>query len=78
MILIRSYFNKSYFKRPAESVTLTVTQGQLIYEFNHLLGKLKVRDKALYDKLKNTKTIVPHPMFNIIKGGPEAWEIIKK
>lgn len=59
---------------------LTVTKGQLIYEFNHLQDKLFIRDKKRYDfNIGNTndKTLKPHPMFTVIDGDIEEWEKIK-
>jgi hypothetical protein len=70
-------FDRSKFRKPKGEVTLTVTNGQLTYEFNHFLGKLKSRKMELYEKLKGTKSIVHHPMFRVVKGSVEKWEIVK-
>jgi hypothetical protein len=70
-------FNRSKFKKPNISIFLTVTEGQLMFEFDHLLSKLKDREINLYNKLKGTKTIIPHPMFKIVNGEIEKWEKIK-
>ncbi len=56
---------------------LAVTSGQLNYEFNHLLSKLKERDNDLYNKLCKVKKIDLHPIFYEVKGKVEDWEIIK-
>lgn len=53
-----------------------VTKGQLKYEFEHLLNKLKIRDLDLYSKVCKTKKIIPHPMFIEINGKIENWEIV--
>lgn len=53
---------------------LSVTRGQAEYEFRHLLKKLRVRDRALYQRLKHSKKIKLHPMFRKTTGGVEAWE----
>jgi hypothetical protein len=56
---------------------LTVTAGQMDFEKQHLLKKLKTRD---YDKFKEYKSIAQldsHPIFKIINGAVEDWEIIK-
>ncbi|MDV3104232.1 pyrimidine dimer DNA glycosylase/endonuclease V [Thermococcus waiotapuensis] len=55
---------------------LTVTDGQIAYEFQHLLKKLKSRDRRKYEEIKNTKEIEPHPIFKVIKGEIEPWEKI--
>ncbi len=54
---------------------LSVTSGQLEYEFRHLLTKLKKRDPAGYHELREIQTIQPHPLFTIVLGDPEDWEI---
>ncbi len=68
-------FDKSKFSIP-KPLRINVTRGQMKYEFTHLLRKLKTRDTALYNKLKNTKRPQPHPLFKVIKGEIEDWEIV--
>ena len=70
-------FDKDKFKKMNRSLQLTVNQGQLTYEFGHLLNKLKSRDIKLYNKFKGTKTIDPNPIFKVVKGEIEDWEIVK-
>ncbi len=55
---------------------LAVTDGQLDYEFQHLLKKLKKRDLDRYRKLKNVSAIEQHPLFDKVNGNVESWEII--
>jgi hypothetical protein len=57
---------------------LPVKRGQLEYEFQHLLKKLRWRDPDRYELLKNEKNIQPHPIFFVIEGGIESWEVIVK
>jgi hypothetical protein len=70
-------FDRSKFQPPVKSLFLTVSRGQIRYEFDHLLRKLKDREISLYVKLKEIKTITPHPMFKIVKGEIENWESIR-
>ena len=70
-------FNQRKFCRVITPQNLTVNEGQITYEFGHLLKKIKKRDIGLYKKLKGTKHILPHPMFKIGKGNIEKWEIVK-
>ena len=70
-------FDRSKFRVSNGKITLAVTNGQLAYEFSHLLGKLKSREVKLFEKLKGTKTVVPHPMFRVVEGTVEKWEIVK-
>lgn len=51
------------------------TRGQLLYEWNHLLRKLELRDKARHAELKQLGEPEPHPLFHIIEGDIEDWEI---
>jgi len=53
---------------------LKVTSGQMEYEFEHLKKKLFIRDKNLFKKICNLKTLKPHPLFKIISGKVEVWE----
>lgn len=75
--LFREYnFDESKFILSRKKITITVTEGQVEYEYKHLLAKLKVRDIELYKKIKKINHIEPHPVFQIIKGPIEDWEII--
>lgn len=51
----------------------TVTQGQLDYEWQHLLAKLKTRSPGQHEKVKDLKP-EPYPMFKIVPGEIETWE----
>ncbi len=55
---------------------ITVTQGQLVYEFSHLLVKLKKRDPSLFVKIKDIKLIKQHPLFSLIDGEIADWEVL--
>ncbi len=71
------HFNKDKFKlQKAEPIILNVNRGQLEYEWQHLLNKLKIRDINRYEKLMEVFDIEVHPIFNVIEGGIEEWEKI--
>lgn len=53
---------------------LQVTDGQLKFEQDHLLSKLKSRDMMRYEKLKRVTDPQPLPLFQVRKGGIESWE----
>lgn len=75
--VMRGYsFDRTKIGEADTNLQLLVTDKQLAYEFQHLLNKLKKRQPALYAKLANIKYITPHPLFNIIKGDIEVWEIV--
>lgn len=72
---IRGYaFDKSKIKPTRKVVTLTVTSGQMAYEWAHLLSKLKERSPALYRKWLATEVPEAHPMFTVRAGEVESWE----
>jgi hypothetical protein len=79
-------------------IKLTVTKGQLKYEFEHLQDKLWERDTDKYWNNYNSITkkkqlrnfnneqliigekmtkVKPHPLFKIIEGDIEDWEVLK-
>jgi len=53
---------------------MTVTQGQLLYEWDHLMAKLKIRDREWSARFESVKHPLPHPLFRVVPGGVEAWE----
>ena len=53
---------------------LTVTEGQLIYELNHLKAKLALRDKQALNRLKSVECPDAHPLFKKVPGLIETWE----
>jgi len=50
------------------------TDGQLLYEWEHLKRKLKVRAPDLYHRHADIAAPEPHPLFKIIKGNIRDWE----
>jgi hypothetical protein len=53
---------------------MAVTQGQLEYEWQHLLAKVEVRNGHLLDGLRATSPR-PHPLFHVVPGGVADWEV---
>jgi len=75
--LIRQYnFDQAKFYQSKKELVMTVTKEQIDYEFKHLLLKLKTRDREIYNKITNNNLIEPHPIFSVLKGPIESWEII--
>ncbi|MBA3805924.1 MAG: hypothetical protein H0X14_09480 [Acidobacteria bacterium] len=63
---------------PADfSGEIPCTRGQLLYEWNHLKEKLRVRDAGRFSEIKDIEEPEAHPIFRIIEGDVEAWEVIK-
>jgi len=70
----RSYhFDSTKISPPNKDVVLTVTTGQLEYEWGHLLKKLKQRDLERW-KVECRKSLSAHPIFQIAKGEIANWE----
>lgn len=75
----RNYrFDESKFRIPPQPLLLPVNDQQLTYEFTHLLSKLKERNPDVYKANVNIGTIEPHPLFHIVAGNVEVWEIIQQ
>ena len=73
----RNYkFDNSKFKIIKSEIKLTLNTGQLNYEFNHLLKKLNDRDILIFNKFKDVKKIDCHPLFEVVDGEVEDWEVI--
>ncbi len=74
--LARNYkFDKEKINWNFEPSVMCVTTGQIKYEIAHLLNKLKIRDKDKFERLTNIEQIDQHPIFKIVKGDIENWEI---
>ena len=70
-------FNKQKINWKFKKWTLKVTSGQIANETSHLLNKLKIRDKIKYKEIKSLKTFETHPLFKLVEGAIEDWEIIQ-
>ena len=57
-----------------QGIGLTVTRGQLRYEWRHLLRKLARRSPRLYERWRSEAAPVPHPLFRVVTGDIESWE----
>ena len=68
-------FDKNKIDWTFKRFRLKVTTGQLDYEAEHLLKKLKMRDKTKYRLLKQIDSFEPHPLFKPVKGDIEDWEV---
>lgn len=71
----RTYnFNRLKFM-PVRSVkTINVSSGQVEFERNHLLGKVKTRDKIKHNEISVVSHFETHPLFKLVEGDIEAWE----
>ena len=58
--------------RPVYS-RMTVTTGQLQFEWEHLTKKLEIRDPHQLSLMRDIP-LAAHPLFRIVSGTIEAWE----
>jgi hypothetical protein len=74
---LRNYnFDKKKINWSFTPSKLTVTKGQLDYEAKHLSNKLHNRDFSKYNEFQLIKTFETHPLFEVIEGEIESWEIL--
>ncbi|MDH5609392.1 MAG: pyrimidine dimer DNA glycosylase/endonuclease V [Cyclobacteriaceae bacterium] len=71
------HFDKSKIASAFSESSLKVTSGQLCYEWAHLCKKVKVRDPAKFAILTSIDRIDPHPLFQVVTGEVEQWEIVR-
>ena len=71
-------FDQSKIVSTSTVSQISVTTGQLEYEWGHLRAKLRVRDPNRIKQLRmdKTTTIIPHPLFLAEDGPVESWEKI--
>jgi len=69
-------FDRGKISPSAKLPHLTVSEGQLRYEWQHLLGKLRLRDPQRLEELLRSELPGPHPIFRVVDGDVEPWEIV--
>jgi pyrimidine dimer DNA glycosylase len=76
--LTRGYeFNEAKILHATHPARISVSRGQLYYEWTHLRRKLRVREPDRHRALWRIKSPLPHPLFRIVAGPVEPWEIRK-
>jgi len=71
----RSYrFDRSKIGMIVFSGTLPVTDGQIDYEWRHLMQKFRRRCPAYVRTLRGITLPEPHPLFRVVPGPVEPWE----
>jgi hypothetical protein len=71
------HFDISKFRLNGKIEKLPVTDGQMKFERQHLIKKLKIRDLNKYHQLIHLRDLDPHPLFFVKNGTIELWEKIK-
>jgi hypothetical protein len=73
--IARGYdFDRSKFRRAVLRRRIAVTVGQLDYEWNWLMSKLRKRNPALYRRHRLTVQPEVHPLFCLRPGPVAGWE----
>jgi hypothetical protein len=54
--------------------TLAVSNGQLEWEWMHLVAKLRVRSPDVLGRWSSIVAPQPHPLFRTVDGPIESWE----
>ena len=69
-------FDRGKIGRRISKERMTVTRGQLQYEFDHLKKKLRKRDRKKFAAVKDLPLPKPHPLFRVVRGEIAEWEKI--
>lgn len=69
-----SFAHEKIAQGNATAGLLTVSTGQMEYEFVHLRRKLEARSPDWMAKLAKEREIEAHPLFRVLPGPVEIWE----
>jgi len=73
--LVRGYhFDESKIGRVETRVAITATDGQLAFEWDHLMAKLARRAPEVFRSHKQVLSPESHPLFETIPGPVADWE----
>jgi hypothetical protein len=67
-------FDRSKLPRTKSAPQIEVSNGQLRYEWQHLLAKLHERDPVRHLRFAKIIDPIPHPFFVVVPGSVAAWE----
>jgi hypothetical protein len=67
-------FDRGKFRAPRTIAPLAVSDGQVRFEWEHLLDKLAVRDPARHAQLHGLDAPDCHPLFRVDAGPVASWE----
>lgn len=67
-------FDLARIDRPGTGVRIEVTDGQVAFERDHLLGKLRQRSPELVEGMEVCAVVDVHPMFDVVRGDVASWE----
>lgn len=67
-------FDRAKLPRIRGQVRIDVTRGQLLFEWQHLRTKLRIRDPIRYRELRRVADPAAHPSFTLVDGPVAGWE----
>ena len=70
-------FNREKIGSRASGVIIEETEAQLLYEWEHFLSKVRIRDRACHERLMQIHRPDPHPLFTIVPGPVRDWEKVR-
>jgi hypothetical protein len=72
------HFDAGKIGRGGAVEQLSVTRGQLNYEWAHLTRKLRLRAPQWQQQFAALKLPQAHPLFRVVRGGVAAWEVVDR
>ena len=71
------HFQQGKIDRITSRRKMIVSSGQVDYERQHLLTKLRTRDHVRFATIQKIKELDVHPIFRVVKGETAEWEVMK-
>jgi hypothetical protein len=69
-------FDAQKIAHSGPAAPIDVTDGQVAYERQHLLAKLRVRAPPMAERLAADVAPELHPLFHLVPGAIAPWEVI--
>jgi len=70
-------FDRSKLPAINAAAPLEVSSGQLRFEWQHLIAKLRERDPVRYRRFAAVADPLPHPFFVVVDGAVAGWEKVR-
>jgi hypothetical protein len=70
-------FDRCKLGRVATDERIVATEGQLLYEWSWLMGKLRHRNDAIYRRQLVVRKPLAHPIFHVVSGPIAQWEHVQ-
>jgi hypothetical protein len=76
---LRGYqFDRSKLARVAGAERISVSEGQLRYEWSWLQNKLRQRNPLVCRRNRRVSSVLPHPLFAVVPGPVCTWERVRE